>query len=158
MITYAGEVPVSAALPVLAQLVAAFDVEGLQGQIKALAAITLNFRPPSVAGTIAFAAKLGAAASVAIVPPAVDISGQLLVKLGLLKAKLALLLQIKALLTGGSVRVYEYSGPAGDFGPELGGALGDIPTQNGTVAVVFLAEAGSAGATTLAALRGGVSV
>ena len=149
------------AIPVLAQAVATLDIPGLTGQVAALLKITTTFKPPSVGGTLLFAGKLAAAASVAIVPPALSVLGELQIKYGLLKAKLELALAIQSLLTSGSLRVYEYEGAASAFGSELTTTLagadadgGVTPTQS-TFAVVLLAEGGSAGETGLRILRSG---
>lgn len=161
MISYRGKLSAALAIPVLAQAVATLDIPGLTGQVAALLKITTTFKPPSVGGTLLFAANLAAAASVAIVPPALSVLGELQVKYGLLKAKLELALTIQNLIASGSLRVYEYDGDAGAFGSELTTTLagadvdgGVIPTQT-TFAVVLLAEGGSAGETTLRVLRSG---
>lgn len=160
-VSYKGKLSAALAIPVLAQAVASLDIPGLTGQVAALLKITTTFKPPSVGGTLLFAANLAAAASVAIVPPALSVLGELQVKYGLLKAKLELALTIQNLLTSGSLRVYEYDGAAGTFGAGLTTTLagadvdgGVIPTQT-TFAVVLLAEGGSAGETTLRVLRSG---
>lgn len=160
-VSYKGKLSAALAIPVLAQAVATLDIPGLTGQVAALLKITTTFKPPSVGGTLLFAGKLAAAASVAIVPPALSVLGELQIKYGLLKAKLELALAIQSLLTSGSLRVYEYDGTAGTFGAELGTTLagadvdgGVTPTQS-TFAVVLLAEGGTAGATTLRVLRSG---
>ena len=163
MITYAGKLALSAALPVMAQAIATLDIPGLQGQVAGLVKVIANatVKPPSLSGTITFAGKLLAAAQVAIVPPAVSIVGSLEAKLVLLRARLELALVLKELLVQGSLRVYEYSGPAGQFGPELASTLagpddtGGVPAGAGTFAVVLLAEGGSAGELTLKTLRSG---
>jgi len=160
-VSYKGKLSAALAIPVLAQSVATLDIPGLTGQVAALLKITTTFKPPSVGGTLLFAGKLAAAASVAIVPPALSVLGELQIKYGLLKAKLELALAIQSLLTSGSLRVYEYDGTAGTFGAELGTTLagadadgGVTPTQS-TFAVVLLAEGGSAGETGLRILRSG---
>jgi|GEM_PF-5649915 len=160
-VSYKGKLSAALAIPVLAQAVATLDIPGLTGQVAALLKITTTFKPPSVGGTLLFAGKLAAAASVAIVPPALSVLGELQIKYGLLKAKLELALAIQSLLTSGSLRVYEYDGTAGTFGAELGTTLagadadgGVTPTQS-TFAVVLLAEGGSAGETGLRILRSG---
>ncbi len=162
MISYKGKVSAALAIPVFAQAIASLDIPGLQGQIAGLARLVLTFRPPSVAGTLVFAAKLAAAASVAVTPPAVSIVGELAVKLALLKAKLELILKLQKLLTSGSFRLYEYEGAAGAFGGELSATLagpepsgGIAPTQS-TFAVLLVAEGGTSGEATLRALRAGV--
>jgi len=162
-VSYKGNLSAAAAIPVLAQAVATLDIPGLQGQIagliKAIAQVTV--KPPSVGGTIAFAGKLLAAAQVAVVLPAISVTASLDAKLALLKLKLELALAIKDLLVQGSLRVYEYSGAAADFGDELGATLGGsdadggLPSASGTFAVILLAEGGSAGETTLKILRSG---
>lgn len=161
-VSYKGKLSAAVAIPVLAQAVASLDIPGLTGQVAALLKITTTFKPPSVGGTLIFAANLAAAASVAIVPPALSVLGELQIKYGLLKAKLDLVLTIKDLLTSGSLRVYEYEGVAGSFGSELTTTLagadadgGITPTQS-TFAVLLVAEGGTAGATTLRVLRSGV--
>ena len=133
-VSYKGKLSAALAIPVLAQAVASLDIPGLTGQVAALLKITTTFKPPSVGGTLIFAANLAAAASVAIVPPALS----------------------------GSLRVYEYEGVAGSFGSELTTTLagadadgGIAPTQS-TFAVLLVAEGGTAGATTLRVLRSGV--
>lgn len=161
MIFYRGKVSAAVAIPVLAQAVASLDLPGLQGQIAGLARLTLNFKPPSVAGTLAFAGKLAAAAGVAVVPPSVSILGELQAKLALLKLRLELILKIKDLLTSGSLRLYEYEGEAGTFGAELSTTLagpevdGGIPPTRTTFAVLLVAEGGTSGEATLKILRKG---
>lgn len=162
MISYKGKLAVGLAIPVLAQAVAALDIPGLEGQIAGLVKIIAQatIKPPSVAGTLVFAGKLLAQAQIAIVPPSLSIVAALDAKLALLNLKLALVLKIKDLLTSGSVRLYEYQGPASSFGPDLSAALagadaggGVAPTQS-TFAIVLLAEGGTSGEVTLKALRG----
>lgn len=161
MIAHKGKVSVAVALPVLAQAVASLDIPGLQGQIAGLARLTLNFKPPSVAGTLVFAGKLAAAAGVAVVPPSVSILGELQAKLALLKLKLELVLKIKDLLTSGSLHLYEYEGQAGTFGAELSDLLagpevnGGLPPTRSTFAVLLVAEGGTSGEATLKILRKG---
>jgi len=113
-------------------------------------------------GVLSIVAALGAAIQAGFQPPAFDFKANLLLKYGLLKARLELLLKIKDVVFGGSVRLYEYEGQAGTFGSDLGASIagpavdgGITPTQQ-TFAVVLLAEGGTAGETTLKALRGGV--
>lgn len=161
-ITYDGKLSAAVAIPVLAQAVASLDIPGLQGQVTGLLKITATFKPPSIAGTLAFAAKLAAAAEVAIVSPAVSILGSLEAKLALLQIRLQLALAIKDLLVSGSFRVYEYEGTAGTFGSELTTTLagadadGGIAAGQSTYAVLLVAEGGTAGATTLRVIRHGV--
>lgn len=161
MISYKGNLSITVAIPVFAQLLGALDIPGLQAEAAALLQATVTFTPPSLLGVAAVMAAISAAISAGFQPPAVDFKGLLLVKLGLLKARLELLLKIKDLLAGGSVRVYEYDGAAGDFGAELGATLagpeasGGVAPARGTFAVVLLAEGGTAGETTLKILRSG---
>lgn len=162
MISYKGKLGLLAAFPVVAQLVGALDIVGLQAEATALAQATVTFTPPSVIGIGAVIAAVAAALQAGFQPPAVDFKAGLLVKLGLLEARVKLLLKITSLLVSGSVRLYEYEGQAGAFGTQLGATLagpdvdgGVAPTQQ-TFAVVLLAEGGTAGETTLKTLRSGV--
>lgn len=161
MISYKGKLGLLVAIPVLAQMVGMIDIPGLTAQVAALAQLVANFKPPTIAAGFQFVANLTAQLQVAVEPPVLQISAELLAKLGLFKLRLELILKIVNLVTGGSVRVYEYDGAAGTFGAELGATLagadadgGVIPTQP-TFAVVLLAEGGSAGETGLRILRSG---
>lgn len=162
MITYEGKKGFTVAFPVVAQLLASFDLGALAGEVAALLQLTVSFTPPSVLGILGVVAAIQAAIQAGFQPPAIDIKGDLVVRYGLLKAKLELLLKIKDVLLSGSFRLYEYDGQAGAFGSELGATLGgaDVdggiaPTQQ-TFALLLVAEGGSTGATTLKILRSGV--
>jgi len=163
VISYQGKLAAGLAIPVLAQAVAALDIPGLEGQIAGLVKVIAQatLKPPSVAGTVIFAGKLLAQAQIAIVPPSLSIVAALDAKLALLNLKLQLVLTIKELLTSGSLRVYEFEGQAGAFGPELGATLAGADVDGGvgaakqTFAVVLLAEGGSSGEVALKTLRGG---
>lgn len=162
MISYKGKLGLTAAFPLLLQLIGAIDIAGLQAEVAALLQASVTFTPPSIVGVLSIVAALGAAIQAGFQPPAFDFKANLLLKYGLLKARLELLLKIKDVVFGGSVRLYEYEGQAGTFGSELGATIagpavdgGITPTQQ-TFAVVLLAEGGTAGETTLKALRGGV--
>jgi len=162
MISYKGKLGLTAAFPLLLQLIGAIDIAGLQAEVAALLQASVTFTPPSIVGVLSIVAALGAAIQAGFQPPAFDFKANLLLKYGLLKARLELLLKIKDVVFGGSVRLYEYEGQAGTFGSDLGASIagpavdgGITPTQQ-TFAVVLLAEGGTAGETTLKALRGGV--
>jgi hypothetical protein len=162
MISYKGKLGVLVALPIFGQILGALDLSALAGEVAALAAATVTFTPPSVFGIVSVIAAITTALNAGFQPPAFDFKGNLLIKLGLLKAKYELLLKISTLLAQGSVRLYEYDGAAGTFGAELGATLsgadvdgGIAPTQS-TFAVLLVAEGGSAGETTLKLLRSGV--
>ena len=162
MISYKGKVGVLVALPIFGQILGTIDLGALAGEVAALLAATVTFTPPSVFGIASVVAAITTALGAGFQPPAFDFKGNLLIKLGLLKAKYELLLNIATLVAQGSVRVYEYEGAAGTFGSELGATLsgadeggGIAPTQS-TFAVLLVAEGGSAGETTLKLLRSGV--
>ena len=162
MISYKGKLGLTVAFPLLLQLLGAIDIAGLQAEAAALLQATITFTPPSIVGVLAVVAAIGAALQAGLQPPSFDFKANLLLKLGLLKARLELLLKIRDVLLGGSVRVYEFEGPAASFGAELGATLagpdvsgGITPTQK-TFAVLLVAEGGTSGETTLKALRGGV--
>lgn len=162
MISYKGKLGLLAAFPVVGQLVAAIDIAGLQAEAAALLQASVTFTPPSLVGILAVVAAIGAAIQAGFQPPAVDFKANLLLKLGLLKVRLELLLKIADLLASGSVRLYEYEGAAGAFGTQLGATLagpdvdGGVAPAQTTFAVVLLAEGGTAGETTLKTLRSGV--
>jgi hypothetical protein len=162
MIAYKGKLGVVVALPIFGQLIATLDIPGLTAEVAALFQATVTFTPPSILGILSVVAALGAAIQAGFQPPAFNFQANLLVKYGLLKAKLELILKLTEAIVGGSLRVYEYDGVAGSFGSELATTLagddadgGVAPTQS-TYAVVLLAEGGSAGETTLRILRSGV--
>ena len=163
MISYKGKLSLAVAIPVLLQAVLALDIPGIQGQVLGLirAIAQISIKPPTVAGTLLFAANLAAHASIAVVPPSVSIVASLEAKLALLQLKLQLMLVIKNLLVSGRVRVYEYDGGAGQFGSELATTIagpeaeGGIAPGQSTFAVILLAEGGTAGETTLKTLRSG---
>lgn len=162
MILYQGKLSVTAALPIFVSFLAALDISGLSAEVAALLQATITFTPPSIVGILAVVAAIGAALQAGFQPPAVDFKANLLIKYGLLKARLELLLQLQDILASGSLRVYEYTGEAGSFGGELGATLagsdvdGGLPAGTQTFAVVLLAEGGTAGETTLKILRSGV--
>lgn len=162
MISYKGKLGLTVAFPLLLQLLGAIDLAGLQAEVAALLQATVTFTPPSIVGILGVVAAIGAALQAGFQPPAVDFKANLLLKLGLLKARLELLLKIRDVLLGGSVRVYEYEGPASAFGSELGATLagpdvdGGITPSQQTFAVLLVAEGGSSGETTLKILRKGV--
>ena len=160
MITYLGKKKLAAALPVFAQLQAMIDLDGLKAEAEALLQLSVTFTPPSLDGILKFQAALTAALP-SFTPPSVDFKADLLVKLGLLKARIELIAKLTELVFGGSVRLYEYEGQAGTFGNQIGATLagpdasgGVAPTQQ-TFALVLLAEGGTAGETTLKTLRSG---
>lgn len=161
MISYKGKVGVLVALPIMAQLTALLNLAGLQAELAGLVALSFSYTLPSVEGIFQFIATLNAAIPT-FTPPTVDLKADLLVKIGLLQAKIELLLQITNLLASGSLRVYEYEGTAGAFGGELTATLagpdadGGVTSSQSTFAVVLLAEGGTAGETTLRAIRAGV--
>lgn len=161
MVTYKGNLSLLVAFPFLGQLVASFDLAGLAAEIAGLVELTATFTPPSVVGILGITGAVAAALQAGFQPPAFDLKASLGVKLGLLKAKYELLLKLSDLLASGSLRVYEYAGPAGQFGPELASTLagaddaGGVPAGAGAFAVVLLAEGGSAGELTLKTLHSG---
>lgn len=162
MISYKGKLGVLVALPIFGQLIGAIDIAGLTGEVAALLSASVTFTPPSVFGILAVMAAITASLQAGFQPAAIDFKANLLVKYGLLKARLDLILSITQAIAGGSFRVYEYEGVAGSFGSELTTTLagadadgGIAPTQS-TFAVLLVAEGGTAGATTLRVLRSGV--
>lgn len=161
MISYKGKVGVLVALPIMAQLTALLNLAGLQAELAGLVALSFSYTLPSVEGIFQFITTLNAAIPT-FTPPTVDLKADLLVKIGLLQAKIELLLQITNLIASGSLRVYEYEGTAGAFGGELTATLagpdadGGVTSPQSTFAVVLLAEGGTAGETTLRAIRAGV--
>lgn len=161
MVTYKGKFSLLVAFPLLGQIAATFDLTGLAAEIAGLAQLTATFTPPSVVGILGITGAVAAALQAGFQPPAFDLKANLLVKLGLLKAKYELLLKLNDLLVQGSLRVYEFAGPAGQFGPELSSTLagaddtGGVPAASQAFAVVLLAEGGSAGELTLKTLRSG---
>lgn len=161
MISYKGKLAVAVAIPIVAQLLGAIDIPGMTAQVAALAQLVVNFKPPTVAASVTFALNLLAQAQATVSYPVLQISAELVAKLALLKARLELVIKITDLLAGGSVRVYEYEGAAGNFGAELGATLagpeasGGVAPSRATFAVVLLAEGGTAGETTLKILRSG---
>lgn len=162
MISYKGKLSILVALPLFGQLVATLDIPGLQAEVAALLAATVTFTPPSIVGVLAVVAAIGAAIQAGFQPPSFDFKANLLVKLGLLKAKLELILKLTDLLTGGSVRLYEYEGQSSGFGGQLGTTLagadpdGGIPPAQPIFAVLLVAEASTSGEVTLKAIRSGV--
>lgn len=161
MVTYKGKVGILAAFPMIAQLVGAIDINGLAAEAAALLQASVTFTPPSIVGILGVVAAIGAALQAGFQPPAFDFKADLLVKYGLLKARLELLIKIANILAGGSVRLYEQEGQAGTFGAEWTATLagadvdgGILPGQS-TYALILVAEAGSSGETTLKALRSG---
>lgn len=163
MISYKGKLGLVVAIPVLAQMIGMIDIPGLTAQVAGLVQLVANFSltPPTIAAGFQFVANLTAQLQVAVEPPVLQISAELTAKLALFKLRLELILKIVDLVTGGSVRVYEYDGPAGSFGPELGATLGGADVDGGiapaqqTFAVILLAEGGSSGEVALKTLRGG---
>lgn len=162
MITYQGKVGILVAFPVFAQLVGAIDVAGLAAEAAALLQASVTFTPPSIFGILGVVAAIGAALQAGFQPPSFDFKANFLVKYGLLKLRLELLLKIVDLVASGSVRLYEQQGTAGTFAAELETTLsgtdaagGIAPTQQ-TFAVILVAEGGSAGETTLKLLRSGI--
>jgi hypothetical protein len=162
MISYKGKLSVLAALPMFGQLVATLDIPGLTAEVAALLQASVTFTPPSIIGIGAVVAAIGAAISAGFQPPVFDFAGNFIVKYNLLKVKLELIIEITDLLASGSLRVYEYEGTAGAFGGELTATLagpdadGGVTSSQSTFAVVLLAEGGTAGETTLRAIRAGV--
>lgn len=160
MISYKGKVNLAVALPLVAQIAATFDLSGLAGEIAALGSMVLTFTPPSVVGIGAILASIAAALQLGVAPPTFDLKGDLVIKLGLLQAKYDLYLKVANLLVSGSLRLYEYEGKAGNFGPELSDLLagpevnGGLPPTRSTFAVLLVAESGTSGETTLKILRG----
>jgi len=161
MIDYKGKLGVAVAFPVIAQLLASLDIPGMTAQVAALGQLIANFKPPTVAAGITFAANLTAQINATLNYPVLAISAEIALKLALLKARLELVLKIVNLITQGSLRVYEQQGTAGTFGAEwtltLAGteATGGIPPAQSTYAVILVADAGTAGETTLKFLRAG---
>lgn len=162
MITYQGKVGILVAFPVFGQLVGAIDINGLAAEAAALLQATVTFTPPSIVGILGVAAAIAAALQAGFQPPAFDFKGNLLIKYGLLKARLDLLLKIANLVASGSVRLYEQEGTAGTFGAEWTSTLagpdvdGGILATQSTYSILLVAEAGTAGETTLKILRSGV--
>lgn len=161
MISYKGKLSVLVALPIFAQLFGAIDLVGMNAEVVALFNASLTATPPSIVGIAAIAAAISAAISAGFQPPVFDFKANFLLKWSLLKARYELLLKLQNLVTSGSVRLYEYEGQAGAFGSELSTMLagsevdGGIPPTKSTFAVLLVAEGGTAGETTLKALRGG---
>jgi len=161
MISYKGKLSILVALPLFGQLVATLDIPWLQAEANALLAATVTFTPPSIIGIGAIAAAVVAAIQAGFQPPVFDFKANLLVKLGLLKAKLELILKLSDLLAGGSVRLYEYDGASSGFGGQLGATLGGpepdggIPPAQQVFAVILVADAGTGGEVTLKAIRSG---
>lgn len=162
MIDYKGKLSILLVFPVVGQMVGMIDIPGLTAQVAALAKLVVDFKPPSIAAGLEFAANLTAQLQAAATPPSLQISAELVAKLALFKARLELILKIVNLLTGGSVRVYEYDGLAGSFGPELTTTLagadadGGVSAGQSSYALVLLAEAGSSGEIAVKAMRAGV--
>lgn len=161
MITYRGKVGILQAFPIFAQLVGAIDLTGLAAEAAALLQASITFTPPSIVGILGVVAAIGAALQAGFQPPTFDFKANLLVKYGLLKLRLELLLKIVNLVTSGSVRLYEQEGTAGTFGSEWTATLaggesdgGIAPTQ-GTYSLLLVAEAGTSGEATLKVLRSG---
>lgn len=158
MITYRGKKGFLGVFPVMAELLAAFDLAGLQGEIAGLLELTVTFTPPSAAAALEVVAAVTAALNAGFQPPAVDFKADLLAKLGLLQAKLELILAITELVASGSVGLYDFDGQAGNLGPELGNKLGGPEADGGieptepTFAVVLLA--GGSSLSLLKKLRG----
>jgi len=140
---------------------ALLNLDGLKAELAGLLQLSVSFTPPSVDGIVKFTLALEAALP-SFTPPTVNFSADILAKIGLLQAKIELILQIANLLASGSLRVYEYEGTAGAFGGELTATLagpdadGGVTSSQSTFAVVLLAEGGTAGETTLRAIRAGV--
>lgn len=162
MISYKGNLSILLVFPVMAQMVGIIDIPGLTAQVAAMTQLVANFKPPTVAASLSFLATLTANIQATVSYPVVQISAELLAKLALFKARLELILQITDIVFGGSVRLYEYDGAAGNFGPDLTSALagpeadGGVAADRSTFALVLLAEGGTSGETTLRALRSGV--
>jgi hypothetical protein len=128
---FLGKKSLALAVPMLATLVAAFDLAGLAGEIAALTAITVTFVPPSIVGVISLIAGLQAAIDAGLQPPSVTIQADLIVKLGLLKAKFDLLVSITNLLLAAGVHAYVYEGAASGMGTALGAEFTPGPSQGG---------------------------
>lgn len=130
MLRFLGKKNVAAAIPILATLHAAFDLPSLQGQVVALGKLIFNFTPPSVDGF-----KLGIGAITAAFPkfnpPALTLKPDLVLRLGLLQAKLDLLLEISKLLLAAGVHVYAYDGKAEDMGTATMTEFTPGPSQGG---------------------------
>lgn len=160
MISYKGKFSVFVALPIFGQIFGAIDLTGMGAEVAALLEASLIATPPSILGIGTIVAAIGAAISAGFQPPALDFKANFLLKWGLLKARYELLLKLQDLVTSGSVRVYEYTGPAGSFGSELASTLagadvdGGLTSTQSTFALVLLAEGGTAGETSLRAIRG----
>lgn len=162
MISYKGKVGILVAFPVFVQVLGILDIPGLTAQVAALANLVANFKPPTVAAGLTFAANLLAQINATVSYPVLQISAELVAKLALLKVRLELALKIADLVASGSVRLYEQEGTAGTFGPEWTAQLasadadGGIAASQSTYSILLVAEAGTAGATTLKTLRSGV--
>jgi hypothetical protein len=146
-IRYLGKKAIGVAIPVLAQLLATFDLPGLAGEIAALATITVSFVPPSIVGILQLIADINAKIQAGIQPVTVQLNVDLIARLGLLKVKLALLLEITKLLLAAGVHAYVYEGPAAGMGPDLTDEFSPGPSQGGITAggqiysVVLVVEA-----------------
>ena len=162
MIDYKGKLSILLVFPVVGQMVGMIDIPGLTAQVAALAKLVADFKPPTIAAGFQFVANLTSQLQAAVEPPVLQISAELLAKLALFEARLELIIKIVGILTGGSVRVYEYDGLAGSFGPELTTTLagpdvdGGVAADQSTFALVLLAEAGSSGEIAIKAMRAGV--
>jgi hypothetical protein len=164
-VSYKGQLGVLAAIPLVGTLLASIDLDALLGDITGIANLVITVTPPSIiaaAATVAdLLAQIQALITAGYQPPSVDVKADLGLKLVALQAKYDLLLQLTDLIASGSLRVYEFSGQAGQFGSELGATLGGTSDQGGVAAgqsafaVVLMAEAGGSGEVALRVLRKG---
>ncbi len=161
MILFRGKVPMLVAIPVFGQLSALINIDALKAELAGLLQLSINFTPPSIKGILDFTAALNLALP-SFTPPSVDFKADLLLKIGLLKAKIELILKITQIVFGGSVGVYEYDGLPGNFGPELNSTMlgpepdGGLPPSKNIFGVILVAEAGTSGEVALKAVRQGV--
>jgi hypothetical protein len=146
-LTFLGKKSLSAAIPVLAQLAAAIDIDGQAAKLAGLIKLNarLAVRPPSVGGNIALAAKIAAAANVAITPPSVSFSLDL--QIAKLQLLVNLLLEIGKLLVAAGIHLYAYEGDASGLAEALQAEFTPGPSQGGVqgtenvYAVILLIEA-----------------
>jgi hypothetical protein len=103
VISYRGKLSALLALPVLGQMSALLNLDGLKAELAGLLQLSVSFTPPSVDGIVKFTLALEAALP-SFTPPTVNFSADILAKIGLLQAKIELILQIANLLASGSLR------------------------------------------------------
>lgn len=149
MITYLGEVSLSAAVPLLATFKSAlaattsYALPELQAQLTGLGnvLVAITVAPPALGATITAAIATVAQLQLAIGGPTVTLQiGAITAKLALLVAQLGTLTAAAALdIPSGSVHAYVYSGALMSFGAELQAEV-DLTIGGGTAqALVFVA-------------------